>query len=434
VRHYELRVETAGRVVTSHYFDVTSLAYAPDGSAVISGSHDQTVKRVALATGKVEWHASGYYEQVNSLALSTDASLLVTGSSDYRCALRVLKAGAGIGLGAVRLWTRGQTVCFAGWATAEQIMAVALSPTGAGRRRREARRLRRRPRLGRHDRDAGLVEGGPLGRGAGRCVRARRGGARHRLRRRSDQAPRPADGAAVRTLDGHEGGATRSPSPRRRDAGVRRRSGRARLGHANGPAAADVQSRESQAGTVTTDRLITSVAFRPDGGRSGMHRQRGNTYGEPVRLWDIRTGELKRSPASGGRPIALSPDGTILAAGGKSVQLSDVRTENGCTGSPGISRRSRPSPSRRTGGSFRRRQLRDDECVGGCDRATPGHAVCVRESEGQGRGRLAGLHPEGYYDGSPGVDRFLSWRVGDELKTAESSPGSFTVRIGSSRP
>jgi hypothetical protein len=29
-------------------------------------------------------------------------------------------------------------------------------------------------------------------------------------------------------------------------------------------------------------------------------------------------------------------------------------------------------------------------------------------------------HPEGYYDGSPGVERYLGWRVGDEFKTADS--------------
>jgi hypothetical protein len=29
-------------------------------------------------------------------------------------------------------------------------------------------------------------------------------------------------------------------------------------------------------------------------------------------------------------------------------------------------------------------------------------------------------HPDGYYDGSPGVDRLLAWRVGDELLTAET--------------
>ena len=48
-----------------------------------------------------------------------------------------------------------------------------------------------------------------------------------------------------------------------------------------------------------------------------------------MRIWDPRTGELKREFAAEnihGRPMALSPDGSILATGGKSVQLWDVRT------------------------------------------------------------------------------------------------------------
>jgi hypothetical protein len=28
--------------------------------------------------------------------------------------------------------------------------------------------------------------------------------------------------------------------------------------------------------------------------------------------------------------------------------------------------------------------------------------------------------PEGFYTGSPGIDRFLAWRVGDDLRTADS--------------
>jgi hypothetical protein len=28
--------------------------------------------------------------------------------------------------------------------------------------------------------------------------------------------------------------------------------------------------------------------------------------------------------------------------------------------------------------------------------------------------------PDGSYDGSPGVDRYLAWRVGDDLPTADS--------------
>src|SRR5262249_393005 len=65
--------EPPGRVVTSHDFAVTSVAFTMDGSAVVSGSHDQTVKRTSLATDQTEWQAPGYFEQVNSVALSKDS-------------------------------------------------------------------------------------------------------------------------------------------------------------------------------------------------------------------------------------------------------------------------------------------------------------------------------------------------------------------------
>ena len=73
VRLYDLSAETAGRVVASHDATVTSVAFTPDGDAIISGSHDQTVKRTRIAKGEVEWRAPGYFEQVNSVALSDDA-------------------------------------------------------------------------------------------------------------------------------------------------------------------------------------------------------------------------------------------------------------------------------------------------------------------------------------------------------------------------
>src|SRR5262249_57431665 len=105
VRLYDGGSETPGRVVTSHDFAVTSVAFTKDGSAVLSGSHDQTVKRTSLATGQTEWQAPGYFEQVNSVALSKDAALLATGSSDGRLAQRGLKADAtSLGPGAVPPW------------------------------------------------------------------------------------------------------------------------------------------------------------------------------------------------------------------------------------------------------------------------------------------------------------------------------------------
>src|SRR5439155_5275533 len=91
---YDLSSEVPGRIVTTHDADVTSVAFTPDGSALISGSHDQTVKRTDLTTEKVEWQGPGYFEQVNSVALSDDGSLLVTGSGDHRFAHLKLEAGA----------------------------------------------------------------------------------------------------------------------------------------------------------------------------------------------------------------------------------------------------------------------------------------------------------------------------------------------------
>ena len=116
VRLYDLGSETSGR----------------DGSAVISGSHDHTVKRTSLATGQTEWQTPGYYEQVNAVALSNNGALLATGSSDGRYAGRVLKTGdKRLAPGATRLWgaRTGHLLRQLG-DPAEQIMAVALSPDG----------------------------------------------------------------------------------------------------------------------------------------------------------------------------------------------------------------------------------------------------------------------------------------------------------------
>src|SRR5262249_9900953 len=105
VRLYDLRSGTPGRTVTSHDGAVTSLAFAPDCKAIISGSHDRTVRRVGLPAGEEEWRGRGYWEQVNSVAISSDGRTIAAGSSDLRFALRQLKAGSReLGPGAVRLW------------------------------------------------------------------------------------------------------------------------------------------------------------------------------------------------------------------------------------------------------------------------------------------------------------------------------------------
>src|SRR5262249_47499699 len=86
----------------------------------------------------------------------------------------------------------------------------------------------------------------------------------------------------------------------------------------------------SQAGTIQWDRPITSIALCRDGRTIGTCTAGVNqTFAEPVRCWDVRTGELRHEfsgPVITGRPMALSPDGAVLATGGKTVRLWDART------------------------------------------------------------------------------------------------------------
>src|SRR5436305_1187668 len=52
------------------------------------------------------------------------------------------------------------------------------------------------------------------------------------------------------------------------------------------------QAAGSKAAAVTSDRLLTSVALSPDGAAlAACAATVGNTYNEPVRLWDPRSGE-----------------------------------------------------------------------------------------------------------------------------------------------
>jgi WD40 repeat protein len=132
VRLYHLSSQTPSQVVTSHHHDVTSVAFVPDGTAIISSSHDHTVKRVSLVTGEEAWHAPGQFEQVNSVALSEDGTILATASSDGRFGQGLCNAAAkGIGPGTVRLWHAhtGRMLRRLGDST-DQFMAVALSADG----------------------------------------------------------------------------------------------------------------------------------------------------------------------------------------------------------------------------------------------------------------------------------------------------------------
>jgi WD40 repeat protein len=432
VRLYDVGSDTPGRVVTSHAFAVTSVAFTKDGSAVISGSHDHTVKRTSLATGRTEWQAPGYFELVNSVALSKDRALLATGSSDGRYANGVLEAGARcLGPGAVRLWDArtGRMLRRLG-DPAEQVLAVALSPDG-----------RRVAGGGGNPGGAGVVRLWDTASGTevwsredhkaevlviayapdGSVVTAAADG----LVKFRD----PATGAVRQTLTGHAGGVTSLAfSVDGALLACGEGHGATRLWDARkGRLLRTCKPKGARA--APRRRLLTSVALTPDARTLVTNAaSMGASFNEPVRFWDTQTGELKKEftdKGHGAQPIALSPDGSILAAGGKSVKLWDMRTGKlirEFSGHLKITQSITFSADGRllvSGGSY--------GTTNAWEVATGRHLVTLFTFPESRKGKVVNdwlaYHPEGYYDGSPGVERYLAWRVGADLQTP-GSPGA----------
>ncbi|MEV6781166.1 NB-ARC domain-containing protein [Streptomyces sp. NPDC051098] len=103
------------RTLTSHNDTVTSVAIAPDGSWLASGSDDSTVRIWDRATGTCTATLTGHTGMVNSVAIAPDGHWLATSSDDST----------------VRIWDRATGTCTAtltghtGWVT-----SVAIAPDG----------------------------------------------------------------------------------------------------------------------------------------------------------------------------------------------------------------------------------------------------------------------------------------------------------------
>jgi WD40 repeat protein len=184
-----------------------------------------------------------------------------------------------------------------------------------------------------------------------------------------------------------------------------------------------------QAATAAGDRsrrFLTSLALTPDGRTLVTNAASvGSFFDEPVRFWETQTAELKKEFADkghGAQPVALSPNGSILAAGGKTVKLWDVRTGKlvrELFGHLKITQSITFSADGRllvSGGSY--------GTTNAWEVASGRHLVTLFTFSESREGKVVddwlAYHPEGYYDGSPGVQRYLAWRVGEDLQTPES--------------
>lgn len=430
VRVYSLRADTAPRFVTSHHFGVTSVAFTSDGASIVSGSHDQTVKRSDASNGQLVWQTPGHFEWVNSVALSSDGSILATGSSDGRFMLGTRKANAsGIGPGGVRLWDiRSGRLLHRLGDLAVQIMAVALSPDGrtvlAGGGSPGGKGVVHAwavgdgaPAWSADDHEADVLSVGISPDG----LLAASGSVDGTVNLRDALT-----GAAVWKLSGHGLGASSlafSPDG-------------ALLAVGSGDGAAivwDVQSgrrigvfrpRNSQATTVTGDRPMTTVAFSSDGkslatASAGVHQ----TFAEPARFWNVATGEMQQEFSDiSGRPMALSPDGKLLATGGKTVRLWNAATGEPLRELEGILKRTQAivfSQDGRvvvSGGSYGTTNVWEVD--------SGELLVTLFGFPGWGSDPLEedwlAYHTDGFYVGSPNAEKLLGWRVGNELLRPET--------------
>ena len=145
-------------------------------------------------------------------------------------------------------------------------------------------------------------------------------------------------------------------------------------------------------------------------------------YVGPLRLWDVPTGTPKRDVIPDnihGRPMALSPDGSIVATGGKSVKLWDTHTGKPLRELFGILKRTQSiafsADGKRivAGGSYGTTNLWD---------VSSGRLLVTlfTPSTTTDADAWFACTPEGFYDGSPDIDPHLAWRTDDHLVRAQT--------------
>jgi WD40 repeat protein len=105
----------AARVLVGHKDWVVSVAYSPNGTRIVSGSHDRTIRVWSAITYEELGRIEGHTKSVTSLVYSPDGSRIVSGSSDRT----------------VRVWSANDLKHLATLEGHQQtVCAVAVSPDG----------------------------------------------------------------------------------------------------------------------------------------------------------------------------------------------------------------------------------------------------------------------------------------------------------------